>query len=421
MFALVDCNNFYVACERLFRPELAGRPVAVLSNNDGCVIARSQECKTLGIPMGIPTHKIEPAQRRHLHLCSSNYALYGDLSARVQQVISTRVPALDPYSIDECFLDLHGLATDELEALAHSLVHSVDKDVGIPVSVGIAPTRTLAKLANQRAKRQPHASQVCVWTHHDDPCLSAWLRELPLNAVWGVGERLQSALTGQGIMTAAALRDAPQAWLKRRFNVVVARTARELGGTPCLTPQELDVPRRHILCSRSFGRSLNDPRELAEALRHHCQQAGEKLRRDSMQAGAVGVFLRTNPFQDQPQQRSSLWACLPCPSADTRHLNHYAQQLLGSLWRESHAYHKLGIMLAELTSRRYQQANLFESHDSPQQERLMSVWDNVRQRFGHEALTLGVQATNASWRMQSRQRSPRYTTRWEELPKVSGR
>ncbi|GHC31405.1 Y-family DNA polymerase [Aidingimonas halophila] len=421
MFALVDCNNFYVACERLFRPDLAGRAVAVLSNNDGCVIARSQECKNLGVPMGIPTHKIAPSQRRHLHLCSSNYALYGDLSSRVQQVLGARVPALDPYSIDECFLDLSGLAVDELESLGNSLVRAVDREVGLPVSVGIAPTRTLAKLANQRAKRQPQTPQVCVWTHPDDPTLTTWLSSLPLSAIWGIGNRLQAALTGQNILTADTLRDAPQPWLKQRFSVVVARIARELSGAPCLSPHELETPRRHILCSRSFGRSLTDPRDLAAALRHHCQQAGEKLRRDGMQAGAVGVFLRTNPFQTTPQHRSSLWAALPCPSADTRHINQQAQQLLAHVWREGHAYQKVGIMLTDLSSRHFQQRPLFARQDSPQQERLMNVWDGIRQRFGHDALTLGIQAADARWRMQSRRRSPRYTTRWDELPRVSSR
>ena len=417
MYALVDANNFYVSCERLFAPCLEGQPVGVLSNNDGCVIARSSEFKALGIPMGIPTHKIAPALRRRVTLCSSNYTLYGDLSARTQQVLAARVPALEPYSIDESFLDLRGMP-DDPTALGTELCLAVAQEVGLPVSVGIAPTRTLAKLANHRAKRQPDRPQVCVWSHADAPDLRATLAELPLSAVWGIGERLQCRLLDHGIDTAGALRDAPRSWLQRRFGVVVARTALELAGQPCLSGTDLATPRRSILCSRSFRQALSQRTSLAAALRHHCQRAGEKLRRDDLQAAAIGVFLRTNPFQDVVQRRASLWAPLAVPSANTLHLNRVAQQLLDQLWEAGLAYHKLGVMLAELSPRRHHQASLLAAAEAPSQAQLMGTWDSIRARFGREALTLGVQAADAEWQMYSRQRSSRYTTRWGELPKV---
>ncbi|MBD3895813.1 Y-family DNA polymerase [Halomonas sp. ML-15] len=420
MYALVDANNFYVSCERLFAPRLEGQPVGVLSNNDGCVIARSNEFKALGIPMGIPTHKISPALRRRITLCSSNYTLYGDLSARTQQVLAARVPALEPYSIDESFLDLRGLSND-LSALGAELCLAVAQEVGLPVSVGIAPTRTLAKLANHRAKRQPNRPQVCVWAHADDRDLRDTLATLPLGAVWGIGERLQCRLLDHGIETAGALRDAPRSWLQRRFGVVVARTALELAGQPCLSGTDLATPRRSILCSRSFRQALRRRDSLAAALRHHCQRAGEKLRRDDLQAAAIGVFLRTNPFQDVVQRRASLWAPLAVPSADTLHLNHLAQQLLDQLWEEGLAYHKLGVMLADLSPLQHHQASLLDSAEPPEQARLMSAWDGIRTRFGREALTLGVQTDDAEWQMHSRQRSLRYTTRWAELPAVRAR
>lgn len=420
MYALIDCNNFYVGCERLFEPSLEGMPVGVMSNNDGCVIARSEELKALGIAMGMPVHQIAPALRRRIVLKSSNYALYGDLSARVQRVLQARVPALEPYSIDECFLDLHGLG-DDLDALGRELVRTVERDVGLPVSLGIAPTRTLAKLANHRAKRMPGRPQVCIWPSAEAPSLLAHLRELPVTRIWGIGARLGLRLSDARIHSAAALRDAPEDWLRRRFSVVVARTGRELRGTACLAAQDLEAPRRSILCSRSFSQSMSDRSQLGEALRHHCQRAGEKLRRDNSVAGAIGVSLRTNPYQATSQQRNSVWAPLPFPSADTLRLNRCAQQLLDRLWQPGYAYQKLGVMLAELSPRRYSQPSLLDGAEPARQEALMGAWDAIRQRYGREALTLGVQRQNDEWRMNSRYRSSRYTTRWDELPAVKAR
>ena len=418
MYALIDCNNFFVSCERLFDPALEGIPVGVLSNNDGCVIARSEELKALGIAMGMPMHQIPPDRRRRIVLKSSNYALYGDLSGRVQRVLAARVPALEPYSIDECFLDLRGMNID-LEALGRELVHAVEREVGLPVSLGIAPTRTLAKLANRHAKRMPTRPQVCLWPDAGAPALMHSLRQLPVSAIWGIGSRLALRLASLGIDNAAALREAPEPLLRQRFSVVVARTARELRGAPCLEAHELDKPRHSILCSRSFGRLLNDREQLADALRHHCQRAGEKLRRDDMQASAIGVFLRTSPHHPGPQQSHPLWMPLPFPSADTLRLNRHAQRLLAALWRPGIAYQKLGVMLADLSPRCGSQASLFDGHKPARQEALMHAWDAIRQRYGRDALTLGLRYHNAAWQMNSRYRSPCYTTCWDELPRVN--
>ncbi|MCG7600941.1 Y-family DNA polymerase [Halomonas sp. McH1-25] len=418
MYALIDCNNFFVSCERLFDPALEGMPVGVLSNNDGCIIARSEELKALGIAMGMPMHQIPSMQRQRIVFKSSNYALYGDLSSRVQRVLAARVPALEPYSIDECFLDLRGMSND-LDALGRELVHAVEREVGLPVSLGIAPTRTLAKLANRRAKGMPGRPQLCLWPDANAPDLSHFLRQLPVKAVWGIGSRLALRLASLGIDNAAALRDAPEALLRKRFSVVMARTARELRGTPCLEAHDLDTPRRSILCSRSFGRLLNERDQLSDALRHHCQRAGEKLRRDDMLASAIGVFLRTNPHHAGPQQSHPLWTMLPFPSADTLRLNHYAQRLLAELWQPGIAYQKLGVMLADLSPRRGSQTSLFEGHEPARQEALMQTWDAIHRRYGRHALTLGLQCRNAAWQMNSRYHSPRYTTRWDELPQVS--
>ncbi|WP_277811714.1 Y-family DNA polymerase [Chromohalobacter canadensis] len=419
MFALIDCNNFYAACERLFEPRLEGVPVGVLSNNDGCVIARSEKFKALDIPMGIPTHKIDPALRRRVVLKSSNYTLYGDLSARVQQVLARQVPTLEPYSIDECFLDLRGMQED-WHALGARLVRSVVREVGLPVSIGIAPTRTLAKLANKQAKAQPTRPQVCVWQSADAPDLTAHLNRLSPRDVWGVGERLNARLAGMGVLTAAALRETPDSELRRRFSVVLARTATELNGHPCLSMSDLETPRRSILCSRSFGRPLRDHAALAAALRHHCQRAGEKLRRDAMQASAIGVYLRTNPYHAGTFRHACEWTALPFPSADTQQLNRAAQRLLARLWQPA-AYQKLGVMLTELTPRQQSQTTLFDGTDPARQEALMHAWDTIRARYGRQALTLGPQPVDASWQMNSAYRSACYTTRWDELPRARAR
>ncbi|MCK0714162.1 Y-family DNA polymerase [Chromohalobacter sarecensis] len=419
MFALIDCNNFYAACERLFEPRLEGVPVGVLSNNDGCVIARSEEFKALDIPMGIPTHKIDPTLRRRVVLKSSNYTLYGDLSARVQQVLARQVPTLEPYSIDECFLDLRGMQED-WHALGAHLVRSVVREVGLPVSIGIAPTRTLAKLANRQAKAQSTRPQVCVWQSADAPELTAHLKRLSPRDVWGIGERLNARLAGLGVLTAAALRETPDSELRRRFSVVLARTASELNGHPCLSMSDLESPRRSILCSRSFGRPLRDRAALAGALRHHCQRAGEKLRRDAMQASAIGIYLRTNPHHNTPYHHACEWTALPFPSADTQQLNRAAQRLLTRLWQPL-AYQKLGVMLTELTPRQQRQTTLFDGAEPARQEALMEAWDTIRARYGRQALTLGPQPADAAWQMNSAYRSACYTTRWEELPRALAR
>lgn len=380
-------------------------------------IARSEELKALGVAMGFPAHKIPIAQRRKLVLKSSNYALYGDLSGWVQRVLAQCVSALEPYSIDECFLDLRGMNGD-LESLGRELVNRVEREVGLLVSLGIAPTRTLAKLANHQAKRMLSRPQVCIWPDATAPTLDHYLGQLPVKEVWAIGARLALQLSDLKIDSAAALRNAPESWLRKRFSVVVARTARELKGTPYLKAQDLDTPRRSILCSRSFGRLLNNPEQLSEALRHHCQRAGEKLCRDDMLAGAVGVFLRTSHHHFGPQQHHPLWMALPFPSADTLRLNRQAQQLLEWLWRPGYAYQKMGIMLGELSPRHYSQSSLLDGCEPVRQEALMQAWDAIRQRYGREALALGVQHQQGQWRMNSRHRSARYTTRWDELPKV---
>lgn len=426
MYALIDCNNFYVACERLFDPALYGKPVGVLSNNDGCIVARSEELKALGVAMGTPAHLLPPELAHHgLVLRSSNYTLYGDLSERVQRVLAAEVPEVDPYSIDEYFLDLKGI-TKPLEPLAQRLAGLVERRVGIPVSVGIAPTRTLAKLANHCVKqRNRHHSDIQVFRKADDPGLIQWLQNMPPGAVWGIGGRLNARLMALGIDTAFKLRNASPGWLRHRFNVVLARTASELKGDDCLAPDGLLAARHSIRCSRSFGRVLTNPAQLGEALRFHCERAGVKLRREGQLASLIGISLTPGPFDRTPRGRNGHrhglchWLTLPFPTADTVRLNLYAQQLLKHLYQPGQRYQKIAVMLEGLSPQQGHQPSLFEGSESGQRLQLMKTWDDINQRYGATALTLGPRTSKADWQMRSAHRSGRFTTHMAELPQVT--
>ncbi len=293
MLALVDCNNFYVSCERLFRPDLWNRPVAVLSNNDGCIVARSQEVKALGIKMATPLHQVQHLIRKHqVTLFSSNYPLYADLSNRVSQCLEMFTPHLEVYSIDESFLDLTDV-TNDITAYGQTIKHKVFQMTGIPVSVGIAPTKTLAKLANYAAKKWPQTGGVLDLS--DPHRVERLLRKVEVDEVWGIGGRTAQRLHIMGVNTAYDLAQQPAERIQAQFNIVIARTVMELNGTPCLSLQEITPPKQQIVCSRSFKKRLTDYQELANALSCFCNRAAEKLRQQNSVVGSVTVSIRTNP------------------------------------------------------------------------------------------------------------------------------
>lgn len=416
--ALVDCNNFYVSCERLFRPDLWRQPVAVLSNNDGCIVARSQEVKDLGIKMGTPLHEVEALLKQHgVHLFSSNYALYADISARVMTVLYEFTPDIEIYSIDESFLDLSTICCDDIVAYGFRVKQRVARDIGIPVCVGIGPTKTLAKLANFAAKKWKKTGGVVDLSDPDRR--RKLMSRVPVDEVWGIGSRLSRRLAQAGIHTVGDLcRQSPDK-MHAQFNVVVARTVLELQGVACLDLEEVTPPRQQIVCSRSFKYRLSEWSDLYQALAEFTSRAAEKLRAQHSLAGSVSVSIRTNPFNPkEPQYQRTASLVLPSATQDTRYLLAVARRLLEQIFRPGYRYQKCAVQLGHIKPQSSPgQLDLFDITEILQQDKaqqVMQVMDRINQRYPHAlhsaALGLGVKR-----RYQPQRLSGRYTTRWDEL------
>ena len=423
VFALVDCNNFYASCEKLFDPRLAGKPVVVLSNNDGCVVARSAEAKALGVPMGAPWHQLrELARRTGIVAFSSNYALYADMSNRVVEVLGRFSGGLEVYSIDESFLDLsgyHGLNEGGLFGYGVEIRRRVGQWLGLAVCVGIGASKTLAKLANFCAKKGLAGRDgVCDFTVMSERELNELFEAIPVEEVWGVGRRLSERLREMGIETVRGLRDAET--IRSRFSVVLERTVRELRGDSCLELEEVVPAKQQIMSSRSFGQYVYALDELREAVASYIARAAEKLRAQDCLAGAVQVHIRTNPFKPrEPQYQRSVMAPLPEPTADTRALVGFAVKLLESIFRPGYAYQKAGVMLTELQPFEQRQGTLFGV--GPELERsaaLMSAMDQINARWGRGTVRVSAEGVERAWQMRRGHLSPAYTTSWEDLPPV---
>lgn len=420
-FALVDCNNFYVSCERVFNPKLEGRPVVVLSNNDGCVVARSNEVKALGIPMGAPWFQIEKEARRHGILCfSSNYALYADMSARVMAVLGQFSPHMETYSIDECYLGLEGFGSHDLVAYGQEIRHRVLRWTGLPVSIGIAHTKTLAKLANHAAKKRAGFSGVCDFGQFSAHTLNALLEEIPVGEVWGVGRKTQLQLQQMDINTALALKQANPKRIRGQCSVMLERTVAELNGLPCIGLEETNPDKQQIVCSRSFGKQVTRLEDLSEAVSSYAIRAAEKLRFQESVAASIGIYILTNSFKpEQPQYQRSFVTPLTQPEDDSRILVQAALRGLNKIYREGYHYKKAGVVLMGLEPKHNRPQTLF---DNPATEarsaRLMHLMDTINARMGQDTLTLAAAGTHQTWRMRRSRKSPDYTTRWEELPWV---
>ncbi len=427
LVALVDCNNFYASCERVFEPALIGRPVGVLSNNDGCIIARSAELKALNIEMTTPAFQVYPLQKRlGIILRSSNYALYGDLSARVMQVLENFSPNVERYSIDEAFLDIGGMQCSA-DHLCQQIASQVPIHTGIPVSVGAAPSKTLAKIASHLAKKQPGRNNICIFAHADDPELLIWLKSLPIEEIWGIGRRLGQKLRQVGIETALQLREANHRWLKRSFSVQVERTALELRGVSCIHIDDAPEPKQNIMCSRSFSKSTNSLSELKEAIRFHCQNACEKLRQQNSLAQAVLISIRTNNNRFAPQHKEARAYAFPQASDDTSLIIKYAQEQLEQLHQPGCFYQKAGVMLLDLMPYRPMQLGLFQTEQpntnrtEAKRRQLMQTMDALNNKMGKQAVGFGLARQEADWQMKMAHRSPRYTTCWNEIPQVKAK
>ncbi len=419
VFALVDCNNFYASCEKLFRPDLKDTPVVVLSNNDGCVVARSREAKSLGIKMGVPVFQIKAEMQRHGILAfSSNYALYADLSSRVMRTLEEMAPRVEVYSIDEAFLDLTGIESAiSLVEFGQQVRERIGHWIGISVCVGIAPTKTLAKLANHAAKKYPATQGVVDLTNPDRQ--RRLLALVPVDDVWGVGRRLSKRLNALGITTALDLANVSPRAIRDQFSVVLERTVRELNGESCIELEEIPPTKKQIVCSRSFGVKVTHFEFLREAICEYATRATEKLRKEQQQAKVMTVFIRTSPFKDnEPQYSNSASGELLIPSCDTRDFIELANHLLKRIWKDGFRYAKAGVMLSDFYDPGMFQPGLFDDVSTrSNSQQLMSVLDTINQSGAGKIFFAG-QGTKKDWSMKREHLSPAYTTRWDQLPRV---
>jgi DNA polymerase V len=419
--ALVDCNNFYVSCERVFRPDLSIKPVAVLSNNDGCIVARSPEVKALGIKMGAPVYQISRLiKQHHITLFSSNYTLYADMSARVMTLLENFSPTLEVYSIDESFLDLTGICDKDPLAYGQNIRRTIVQNTGIPVCVGMGPTKTLAKLANYAAKKWPKTAGVVDLA--DAERRAKLMRQVPVKEIWGIGARLAQRLNTLNIVTAWDLASQPVDRIQAQFNIVVARTVMELNGIACLMIDEVVADKQQIVCSRSFKRRLTEEDELAEALAEFCSRASEKLRNQHSVTGAISVFIRTNPHNAQePYYQRSASMILPQATQDTRLIIRAGKQLLKSLFKAGYRYQKCGVQLSDIRpANQPGQDDLFLFDDRNRTNNaavLMDTVDQINRRF-HKAITVAATGLGQRWQVSINNKSSRYTTEWSELAKV---
>ena len=419
MFALVDVNSFYASCEMAFRPDLRGRPVVVLSNNDGCVIARNSEAKRLEIPMGAPYFKVKSQfERYQIAVFSSNYALYGDMSHRVMTLLEELAPSVHQYSIDEAFVNLTGLnRPGELEAFGRHVRTTLLQCTGLTVGVGIGPTKTLAKLANYAAKRWPQTGGVV------DLSLLARQRKLlaqvEVSEIWGVGRRIAKKLNDMGIKTALQLAETPASLIRKHFSVVLERTVRELCGEPCLEPEEFMPTRQQIICSRSFSQKVSEYEPMREAICSHAVRAAEKLRADHQYCRYVSAFIKTSPFAgNEVYYGKDAGTKIQIPTQDSRDIVAAAIKCLDTIWREGYRFQKCGVMLGDFFSQGVAQLSLFDDYrPRANSEQLMTVLDHVNQR-GKGRLWFAAQGIERTWEMKRNMLSPAYTTRFSDLMRV---
>lgn len=415
-FALVDCNNFYASCERVFQPRYAHDPIIVLSNNDGCVVARSEEAKALGIPMGAPLFQVrELVRTAGVRVFSSNYTLYGDLSRRVMEILGAHCAEIEVYSIDEAFLrlDFRGQSPESLLHFARRLRWDVLRSTGIPVSIGIAPSKTLAKLANHIAKRR--TDEGVYFLLPQDPILS----ELPVAEVWGVGRAYERRLAERRITTVAQLQESYPGWIRQEFGVVGLRLLRELQGYPCLALEPPVTSRKHTMVSRSFARDVSDREDLRERLAVYATRLGEKLRRYGQATTVLTIYLWTNRFRNARADGRTCFARtleLPRATNHTATLIAWASAALEVLHEPGTNYKKAGILAADLVPADQIQENLFIDPAYAERAQILSeLCDRLNRRLGYAALFFATCGRRPEWRMRQEHRSGRYTTRWGEL------
>jgi len=418
MIALIDCNNFFASCEQVFQPQLAGKPLVVLSNNDGNVIARSSEAKKLGIGMGVLAGSVREFVRNHeLQIRSSNYALYGDMSSRIMDILEELLPKIERYSIDEAFADVSGLSRERLVELFRFVRHRVQRHTGIQVSIGVAHTKTLAKAANRLAKRHPELAGVCVGMETES--FGKTLEQMETRDVWGIGGKISKKLSRLGIDNAKQLRDADPFWIKKQFSVVLMRTVLELRGESCLKLEEPEESRKSLMCGRSFGKPLKELEDIRPALTHFLQNAVSRLWKYKQATSAITVYLSTNSFRKNITQRNVSASVELEVTNNLIQLNAAAQRVLEQIFESGFEYHKVGVLLHDFISVKNIPATFFETETSIQaSQQLMGAVKKINQKFGRYTVASASVSGSSDWKARSKFRSPAFTTCWNELPLV---
>ncbi len=417
IFALVDCNNFYASCERIFQPRLINKPIVVLSNNDGCVIARSNEAKILGIPMGAPYFKFRnDFKKKGVIVLSSNYALYGDISNRVMTVLSSFTPRSEIYSIDECFLDLSGFDHLNLTEYCKHIRQCVLQWTGIPVSIGVGQTKTLSKIANRLAKTSKKTEGIL--DLNNSPWIDIALQKTEVNNVWGIGRRWSRVLERQDILTAYDLRAAPERWIRQKFGIVGLRTVKELQGLSCVKLEDESPDKQTICVSRSFGKPLTDYTALKSAIATFSDRASSKVRKHGLIAGEINVFVQTSPFNTDIEQYSkSITLSLHPQTNSTQEIHRAAMRGLNQIFKPNIHYKKAGVILINLSRPEKAVKDLFYPYVQSN-DQLSKAYDIINQRFGSGFLQLGQVKKPKTWYMNQNYKTPSFTTRWDELPRA---
>ena len=410
--AIIDVNNFYVSCERVFNPKLENKPVVVLSNNDGCAISRSNEAKALGIKMGTPWFKFkEFAKQENVTALSSNYTLYLDMSHRVMTLLSKFSPDQEVYSIDESFLDLTSFKSKDLIQYSQQIKTKIKQWTGLPVSIGIGSTKTLSKLANHIAKKNSSFKGVCNLNVMDQDTLETWMSHIPVNEVWGVGRSLALKLNQLGIISVLDLKLADPDYIRQQFSIVLEKTVRELNGLICMELKDIAEPNKEIMVSRSFGRRVKDKQELIEAVTAYTSRAAERMRKQESVATSLYIYIRTSPYDDKKQYANGINIPLFQPTDDSMALTNAALLGLDYIYREGFDYQKAGVTLCNLISKDKMQGNLFK--DTIAHSR-MKIMDTINQRWKGK-LKLGSEGVTKEWEMKAQFKSRNYTTDWDQL------
>ena len=419
MFALADCNNFFASCERVFRPDLQGKPVIVLSNNDGCAIARSNEAKALGIKMGAPFFKIKDIVRRHnVAVFSGNMALYGDMSQRVRWVLEEFAPGIEVYSIDEAFLDLRGMKNIDFDAYAKRISAQCWKMTSIPVSVGIAPTKTLAKIASKLCKQYPKLRGGCYMYRPQD--IEKVLRKLPIEDVWGIGRRTAPKLKARGVNTAYEFTQLPEGVVRMMLGIGGVRTWKELRGIPCLEFEDGFEAKQSICVSRSFSSEIYEVKELQEQIANFASAMASKLRKQQSVTSEMVVFAYTNRFrEDVPQIHANTLVPFITPTAEERIIIAQAVSAAKTLFKQGFGYKKAGVIATKIVSEKHVMHSLFEDREAVEREhKITSALDAINAAFGKGTIKLAVQGSGEI-KSSSENQSPHYTTRWSDIPLVT--